>query len=141
MNVDTNDGDIEFVDRYSATGTPYPHLLTACFECEGMGCYPVKDPRIEYGPGELIPVEGKYTRWELHQIDLQIAENGPEEDGWYFIKCPVCLGTCKVSRWRSLLRFPGWVVKGLRFVWNTRRGGYYGDSLPLRGRLRIAFRS
>ena len=30
-----------FVDRYSATGKPYPDPKTVCKgKCEGMGCYP-----------------------------------------------------------------------------------------------------
>lgn len=35
-----------FVDRYSATGTPYPDSETMCKgQCEGMGCVPISLPK------------------------------------------------------------------------------------------------
>ncbi len=39
--MNANLAEYEFVDRYSATGTPYPDPETMCEgPCEGMGCYP-----------------------------------------------------------------------------------------------------
>src|SRR5260221_6210432 len=39
--MNANLAEYEFVDRYSATGTPYPDPETMCEgPCEGMGCVP-----------------------------------------------------------------------------------------------------
>jgi hypothetical protein len=49
-------GEIVFVDRYSATGTPYPDPETMCQgQCEGMGCYPCKnDDEMEQTVKQII---------------------------------------------------------------------------------------
>jgi len=61
---------IEFVDRYSALGVPYPDPETMCpGECEGLGVYP--EPRIKNADG-TIPVEGQE---------------------WEFVTCETCGGT------------------------------------------------
>jgi hypothetical protein len=74
-----NGEGIEFSDRYSATGTPYPDLDTVCTgHCEGMGCVPVErndgDPRFR-------------ALWE------EAEKRSPTDDGWHFVVCPDCNGT------------------------------------------------
>lgn len=129
---------MEIVDRYSATGTPYPHPLTVCGGyCEGMGIYPQHDGITR--EGDVVPRE-KPTPEEQAVVARYIDENGEEDDGWYFIPCPKCNRTGRCGRWETLRRIPGWIAKGIRFLWDTRRGGYYGaPHLPLRSRFRIAF--
>lgn len=77
---------IEFVDRYSATGTPYPDPETMCLgQCEGMGVYP-----HQLGSEGETPEER--AAWEkLHITCLGKSEEAC--DGWHFITCPDCNGT------------------------------------------------
>ena len=88
---------IEFTDRYSATGTPYPNPETMCEgHCEGMGCVPVYDlrgdPKAEQ-PTQIMAIDYNerdpelVARWEAAE-----AKN-PTDDGWHFVVCPDCNGT------------------------------------------------
>lgn len=78
---------IEFNDRYSATGTPYPNPHTMCLgPCEGMGVVPVRenhrDPELR-------------ARW-LAAEDRAPWRNRPDpadRDGYHFVICPDCNGT------------------------------------------------
>lgn len=73
--------DYEFTDRY---GGNYPDPATICKgQCEGMGVY----PQYENDPG--------ITDAERAAVEVRKAENGPSEDGCYFITCPDCGGTGK----------------------------------------------
>lgn len=80
--------DIEFSDRYSATGTPYPDE-NSCDECDGMGLYPCKY--------ENLNEEACKTADGTIKIIGQKAEDGTplENDGWLIVRCPVCNGTRK----------------------------------------------
>lgn len=70
---------IEFVDRYSATGTPYPNPWTICSgPCEGMGVFPSDNPG-EWPAGTRPPGEPE--------------EDGTPDDGYRFISCERCNGT------------------------------------------------
>jgi hypothetical protein len=44
-------------------------------------------------------------------------ENGTPDDGWRFVKCPLCKGTGRVSWWISLARVPRWIVRGTKTTW------------------------
>lgn len=85
MSEETKDTDgIEFMDRYSATGTPYPEPGTVCpGQCDGMGVYP-----HSVGGAD----ETDHERAEVARIT---AEEGEAADGWYFIRCGECGGTGK----------------------------------------------
>lgn len=82
----------EFCDRYSATGTPRPKMLTVCHNCEGMGCYPEK---IETTNGKSI------------------------DDGWIIVKCDACNGSRKCSTIESFTRFPAVVISSFRFFFRV----------------------
>ena len=80
---------IEFTDRYG--GNP-PSWLRACLACEAMGCTP------------------------------QAREDFATTDEWLdapFVTCAHCAGTARVPWWRSALRLPRWLFRGLRFLWHT----------------------
>jgi hypothetical protein len=85
--------DIEFTDRY---GGHAPSWLRGCFRCDAMGCYP--EP-----PASARNADGT--------IDIS-----PGVDDWEFVVCPECHGTARVSWWRTLMRIPRWLVKGIPFV-------------------------
>ena len=80
---------IEFSDRYSATGTPYPDE-NSCDECDGMG---------------LLPCEAKeLNKYACESLEGRVVVIGQRErdhgaplpdDGWLFLECPVCKGTRK----------------------------------------------
>ena len=80
----TPEEKIEIVDRYSATGTPYPDD-NSCDECEGMGMYPCQ-------ASELNKEACKYG--EVSVIGQKEKDGTPmADDGWLFLRCPVCDGT------------------------------------------------
>lgn len=78
--------DLEIVDRYSATGTPYPDE-NSCDECDGMGLFPVDVNELNHqaclAPNNELTVIG------------QKDENGNSmpNDGWLIVRCPACNGT------------------------------------------------
>lgn len=85
----------EFIDRYKATGTPYPDPNTMCLgPCEGMGVYPHK--RKGYGASKL-EIDAPETEYEIQEWNKM--HNAPDAhknepcDGWHFITCPDCKGT------------------------------------------------
>lgn len=113
-----------FVDRYSATGTPYPEPDTVCLgQCEGMGCVPIADPerkgklremkreRPEFiqlwneAHAEQCCVSGvlrslwqnrEWWFWKSIGRDVwNVLKGGKFCDGWHFVKCPDCDGTGK----------------------------------------------
>lgn len=118
---------VEYVDRYSATGRPYPKKLTVCGgQCEGMGCYPVwgHEPLPSYY--EKYPHMVTFVRpmdemseYESSEVERIRAEEGDEEDGTYFVKCPDCKGTGKIPLWRGLRRIPREIGRSLSFIRNT----------------------
>jgi DnaJ-class molecular chaperone len=73
--------EIQFTDRYEATGIPYPDE-NSCNECDGMGIYPTQKDNLnteacESPTGRLLIIGQKDT----------------EEDNWVFVQCPHCNGT------------------------------------------------
>ena len=78
--------DIEIVDRYSATGTPYP-TKDSCDECDAMGVLPCQTTELNQyaceSPDGRVIVIG------------QIEKDGTPmpDDGWVFLQCPVCKGS------------------------------------------------
>jgi hypothetical protein len=91
--------EIEFTDRYKATGTPYPDTETMCEgQCEGMGRYPQWMPPPGMEPKSVRPTddctEEEKTAWLLAHKDSEWdKEHGC--DGYHFILCPDCKGTGK----------------------------------------------
>lgn len=81
---------IVIVDRYSATGTPYPDPETMCLgKCDGMGCYPIQ-------ASELNAEAVKSPTGRLTVIGQTSAPGVPmEPDDWLIVECPDCLGTRK----------------------------------------------
>lgn len=70
---------IEFSDRYTALGIPYPDPKTMCLgQCEGTGFVPIhareKDPVF-------------VSLWK------KAEEREPTDDGWHFVTCPACEGS------------------------------------------------
>ena len=79
---------IEIVDRYSATGTPYPDE-NSCDECEGMGLYPIKAKNLNKeackSPTGLAIIVGQKEK-----------DGSPmPDDGWLMVRCPICHGSKK----------------------------------------------
>lgn len=84
--------EIEFTSRY---GTKVPSWLTACLECEAMGCNPPSR--------ELF---GTTEEW----LDAS------------FITCEACNGSARVPYYRAIARIPRWFGRSIRFVWDTNIG-------------------
>ena len=77
---------LEFTDRYQATGIPYPNE-NSCDECEGMGLYPESksslNERACKAPGGRLTIIGQKEN-----------DGTPcEEDDWVFVQCPVSKGS------------------------------------------------
>jgi len=84
-------GNIEFTDRYQATGKPYPDVKTMCKGyCEGMGLYPTEKANLNKEACEAKG--GRLT------IVGQVNEDGKpnEENDSVFVECPDCKGTGKL---------------------------------------------
>jgi hypothetical protein len=85
--------DVEFTDRYSGTGIPYPDPDTICIgQCEGMGCVPVfiyNGIRID----EYAALISDETNPELIKRWHEAEAVKPTDDGWHFVICPDCEGT------------------------------------------------
>lgn len=87
--------EVEFVDRYSATGTLPPNPWTGCRgSCEGMGVYPLPFSEweaIEGGRPKLCPQKDENDEWELF----------PPGDRYehIFVYCEGCGGTGR--RWNG----------------------------------------
>src|SRR3954462_11520895 len=87
---------IEFTDRYG--GHP-PSWLRGCHDCEAMGVIP------EWRG----PVDGE---------GCMVLDPDDERDHWEFERCACCGGSGRVSAWRTALRVPRWLWRGLCFVWD-----------------------
>ena len=80
--------NVIFEDRYSATGTPRPDG-NSCNECDGMGLFPAEASNLNElacnSEGGVITIIG------------QKDEEGQPmpDDGWLFVRCPVCKGSRK----------------------------------------------
>ena len=93
------------VDRYSATGTPYPDPATICLgQCEGTGCVPIQsdetDPRfLSLWQKEHAETHNFVARLKcMAACDFmpwhrRIALLWEKCDGWHFVTCPDCNGT------------------------------------------------
>jgi len=105
---------VEFTDRYD--GNP-PSWLQGCFECEAMGAYPVKAHLATH-----LNLQGRddmpdpVSDYERAYIEAVIAAGGSQDDCWYFVPCPHCDGTARVSWLRTIARIPRWLWKGIRFT-------------------------
>ena len=82
--------EVEFVDRYSAIGTPYPCPWTMCKGgCAGMGVYPVRYEewrnlgRDTGGVPTICPQRAEDGDWETI----------PDADGYLFVYCEKCSGS------------------------------------------------
>ena len=80
--------EIEFTDRYKATGKPYPDPKTMCGgKCEGMGIYPQKVSELN-----RACCEAKNGRLTI--IGQKEKDGTPcKEDDYVFVQCPDCFGT------------------------------------------------
>lgn len=107
--------NIEFVDRYTDDPRGRPTTFNACRGgCEAMGFYPTQTPQ----PGEE-----------------------PDEDGWWWVTCAACQGSGRVPLWRGLLRVPGWLWKGAKFVWDVRMFNYPPpDGVTMAANMWMAFK-
>ncbi len=82
---------IEIIDRYSATGIPYPDE-NSCDECEGMGVVPCLSKEVNRyaceSPKGCVLIIG------------QKEEDGSAvaDDGYLFLQCPVCEGSRKSAQ-------------------------------------------
>ena len=107
---------IEFTDRYG--GNP-PSWLRGCFsDCEAMGRYPVFNPN--HPNNSELSFDGRATAKELHEWKILHREAGDHKcDGWHFILCPSCHGTGRVSWFVTLGRIPRWIVRGIKFLYQS----------------------
>jgi hypothetical protein len=122
-----NLGEVVYVDRYGALGMERPNLLRVCDGyCEGVGYYPVKahEPTAEYYEKHphmmgvypsLAPHRG-LTLEEAFEVQRIQADQGIQDDGWYFVACADCGGAGKCSWARTIRRVPGHLVSTVRFV-------------------------
>lgn len=76
---DIVEGRTESESRYSALGIDIPDPDKICSgKCEGTGIVPVS---YECKDVELL------RRWREAEL------NAPSDDGYHFVKCPICEGT------------------------------------------------
>ena len=80
--------NIEFTDRYQATGTPYPDE-NSCNWCEGMGISPLEKSKLNT---EAVRAKGGRLMI-VGQIDK--GQKPMEEDDWVLVGCPECCGSRK----------------------------------------------
>lgn len=132
--------EIEFVDRYSATGTPTPNKWTVCRgHCEGMGLYPMPMQEWERTPSRerphICPQRDENDAWDF-----------PPADGYLFVWCEKCNGSG-----RRIVGLPGYVLDVLHTyyyaiywpLWaSVGRGGrgFYGGRLGALRQLPCNFR-
>lgn len=117
--------EIEFTDRYRATGRSYPRQLMVCHgQCEGMGCYPVRghDPAPSYYDqyphmAGMLVAGNDLTEAEAREVERIRRTEGEAEDGWYFIPCGDCGGKGRIPAWRGIPRIPGIIRRALHFWW------------------------
>ena len=89
--------EIEFTDRYKATGKPYPDPDTMCEgQCEGMGLYPQRISELN-----RAACEAKSGRLTI--IGQKEKDGLPcKEDEYVFVECPDCKGTGR--KWLNPLK-------------------------------------
>ena len=99
--------DIEFTDRYKATGTPYPDPDTMCEgQCEGMGRVPVhKDDENDE--------EGNW-----HDLWVEAEAKKSSEDGCHFVICPTCNGTKLKKETMGCRPMADWKLDRIRELWD-----------------------
>lgn len=91
--------EIQFTDRYEATGIPYPDPETMCRRCEGMGFYPVMGLGMHSNYDASFMTDDDFEDqeiwYEYHNRGNFIKRfiHKMRCDGWHFIKCPDCKGT------------------------------------------------
>lgn len=73
--------EIEFTDRYKATGTPYP-TKDSCTVCDGMGYFPNHKSTLNR---DALNARGGRI--------IVVGQTGCEEDDFVFVKCPECCGS------------------------------------------------
>ena len=103
---------IELVDRYSATGTPYPDPKTMCQgQCEGMGWLPISRDDAEE-PWRSLWVEAhakkcgfrgvlrslwRHREWWYWRSVLRAVRASRRwalcDDGYHAVVCPDCNGS------------------------------------------------
>lgn len=114
QNLNTNKTQIEFTDRYG--GNP-PSWLRGCFDqCEATGYVPIFKPLVLMSEQERknnLGIRGD----EKYLLDWIAAEKeNPSKDNWHFLKCHSCHGTGRVSWFKTFLRIPKWILKGIHFI-------------------------
>lgn len=106
--------NIELTDRYDGNA---PSWLRGCFECEAMGCVPIKaHARIDNWGADFDSPCCQLTDWQQAEVNRLIADGKQETDGWYFLQCQHCDGTGRVSWLKTILRIPRWIKKGVVFT-------------------------
>ena len=99
---------IQFSDRYSATGTPYPDK-DSCDICDGMGLYPEQKEKLNK---EAVKAKGGRL---LIIGQKEKGEKPTKEDSFVFVKCPNCCGSRKKEpadileyggyEWKRIIKF------------------------------------
>lgn len=57
---------------------------------------------------------------EAIEVKARIDAGQRQADGLYFLRCPECHGSGRVSWWVTLARIPLWIVRGVRTCWELR---------------------
>lgn len=81
--------NVEFTDRY---GDRRPNWLTACHDCDAMGCYPRK-----------------------------VSDTGDFDADYDFVVCESCKGTALGPWYLPIVRLPKWLWRGAGFVITVTR--------------------
>lgn len=104
-----------FTDRYGGNPTSW---LRGCFaDCEAMGYFPLCNPDKQTGSVRLNTT--------LTPRDLMVwnkahdAAGDHECDGWHFVKCEVCGGSGRCSWLETFTRIPKWIIKGMKFLYQS----------------------
>ena len=80
---------LNYVDRYTALGIPYPEPATVCGgQCEGTGFVPIHGGNKF---GACTPLGDDEEPWR--SLWLEAEKKKPSDDGWHFVTCPECKGT------------------------------------------------
>jgi hypothetical protein len=111
--------NVEFTSRYGPSGPP--SWLRGCFDqCEAMGWYPVCAHEPDNPNGCRLLEMPTLSAYEAAEVAQRIADGKRQADGWYFLRCPSCHGTGRVSWFVTLGRIPRWLWRGVGICWKFR---------------------
>ena len=100
--------EIEFTDRYTALGIPYPDPETVCQgQCEGTGWVPVYISSGDRRKGATHSRPDDETDEALRALwyaaekkdrSKDKKDRSKDKDGWHFVDCPDCGGTGTLTK-------------------------------------------